>query len=300
MRFAPMQPRLKAHGALLIVAIIYGVNYVIAKEVMNGFIGPRGFIVLRVVGASILFWLFHAFSKSDKTINRKDWPRILASGFFGVALNQILFFEGLHLTTPINASVIMTSNPVLVLLMSAAFLHEPIGRWRLFGVLLGGAGALYLILGKGDMSLLDSEVSLGNFLVFINAASFGAYLVIVKPLMVKYQPLQVIKWVFLAGMLFVLPAGFDQVLEIQWNTFTPTIWAQVAFVIIATTFIAYLFNIYALKTVRSTTASIYIYTQPLFATIIALWLGKDSLTASILFAAALIFAGVYLVSFSKK
>ena len=194
----------------------------------------------------------------------------------------------------------MTGNPILVLLLSAAFLKEPIGRWRLFGVVLGGAGAVYLILGKGDASLMSSNTSLGNLFVFINAASYAAYLVVVKPLMAKYQPLQVIKWVFLAGMLFVLPAGFDQVLEIQWNTFTTTIWTQVAFVIIATTFIAYLFNIYALKTVRSTTASIYIYTQPLFATIISLWLGKDQLTVPIIVAASLIFAGVYLVSFSKK
>ena len=295
-----MNARTKAHLALLIVALIYGVNYIIAKEVMNGFVGPRAFIVLRVVGASTLFWLFHAFNRSERKIERKDWFRVIASGFFGVACNQILFFEGLNLTTPINASVIMTGNPILVLLMSAIILKEPIRRWRLFGIFLGGAGAVYLILGRGDANLLSSDTSLGNLFVLINATSYAIYLVVVKPLMAKYQPLQVIKWVFVSGLMFVLPVGLTQVTEIEWNTFTPAIWAQVAFVIIATTFIAYLFNIYALKTVSSTTVSIYVYTQPLFATAVSLWLGKDVLTWPIVVSATLIFAGVYLVSFSKK
>ncbi len=273
-----MQPRTKAHIALFIVALIYGLNYIIAKEVMNGYIGPRGFIFLRVVGASVLFWLFHSFAGKRVKIERKDWPRFILSGFFGVAANQMLFFEGLNLSTPINASVIMTSNPILVLLISAILLKEPIRKGRLLGILLGGAGAVYLILGRGNVDLLQSNTSLGNLLVFLNASSYAVYLVVVKPLMNKYPPIQVIKWVFVFGLAFVIPLGAGQFAAVDWSAWSPGIYAQAAFVVIGTTFIAYLFNVYALKTVSSTTVSIYIYLQPLLATIAALALGKDALT----------------------
>lgn len=295
-----MQPRTKAHIALLIVALIYGLNYIIAKEVMNGYIEPRGFIFLRVVGASALFWLFHLFGNKAVKIERADWPRFLLSGFFGVAANQMLFFEGLNLTTPINASVIMTGNPILVLIISALLLKEPIRKGRLLGIIIGGAGAVYLILGRGSLDLAAQNTSLGNLLVFLNASSYAVYLVIVKPLMAKYPPIQVVKWVFACGLLFVVPAGGSQFLAVQWHTWPIEIYAQAAFVVVGTTFIAYLFNIYALKTVSSTTVSIYIYLQPLFATLAALALGKDLLTWRIAIAAMLIFIGVYLVSYRRK
>lgn len=295
-----MSSRTKAHIALFIVALIYGLNYIIAKEVMNGYIGPRGFIFMRVLGASALFWLFHAFAKSKEKIARSDWPRVLASGFFGVAANQMLFFEGLNLTTPINASVIMTGNPILVLIISAVLLKEPIRKGRLLGIFIGGAGALYLILGRGAAELLHADTSLGNLLILLNASSYAVYLVIVKPLMAKYDALQVVKWVFASGLVFVIPLGGSQFAAVDWHAWTPTIYVQAAFVVIGTTFIAYLFNIFALKTVSSTTVSTYIYLQPLLATLASLALAKDVLTWRIAIAATMIFAGVYVVSFSRK
>lgn len=291
-----MTARTKAHLALLTVAVIYGLNYIVAKEVMPQYILPRGFIFMRVVGASALFFLFSLFVKSKQKIERKDWFRVLLCGLFGVASNQLLFFEGLNLTTPINAAVIMTVNPVLVLVMSAILLNEAMGKWRILGVALGAAGAIILILGKGEISLLDNDTELGNLLIFLNAASYAVYLVIVKPLMRKYDALLVIKWVFAAGMIFVIPAGIGQFSVIEWASFTPLVSAQVIFVVVCTTFLAYLLNVYALKTVTSSTVSIYIYLQPLFATSVALMLGKDILTLRALIAAALIFTGVYLVS----
>ena len=295
-----MNPRTKAHLALFTVAVIYSLNYIIAKDVMNGYIGPRGFIFMRVVGASALFWLFHSFSKGAKPIEKKDWLRILLCGLFGVAGNQLMFFEGLNLTTPINASVLMTVNPILVLLLSAILLKESMSKFRVLGIVLGLSGALFLILGRGNISLLDDQQSLGNLLILLNASSYGVYLVIVKPLMLKYDALHISKWVSASGLLFVIPAGFGQFAEVNWGSWTPIIIAEAGFVVICTTFLAYLFNVYALKTVSSTTVSIYIYLQPLLATAVSLALGKDILTWREVVAAALIFTGVYLVSFSKK
>jgi len=294
-----MTARTKAHLALFVIALIYGLNYIVAKEVMPQFILPRGFVFMRIVGASALFFLLSIFLKSEKKIERKDWFRVFLCGFFGVSGNQLLFFEGLNLTTPINAAVIMTVTPVMVLLMSAILLNEIMGKWRVLGVAIGAIGAIILILDTGEISLFNQDTECGNLLVLLNAATYAVYLVIVKPLMLKYDALLVIKWIFAAGVFFVLPFGIGQFAEIEWTAFTPTVIVQVVFVVVFTTFLAYLFNIYALKTLTSSTVSIYIYLQPVFATAIALVLAKDILTFRTMIAAALIFAGVYLVSFKK-
>lgn len=295
-----MSPAIRnAHLALTAVALIYGINYIVAKDVMAGYLEPRGFILLRAIGAASLFWLFHRKAKSVR-IERADWLRLAAAGFFGVAGNQILFFEGLNLTTPINASIIMTTNPIIVMVLSALILSERLTLAKIAGIILGAFGAIWLISGRGEVDLLDSNTSIGNLFVFLNATSYGIYLIVVKPLMAKYPPIQVIKWVFTFGLLYVLPIGGDQLVNAPWESWTTVISLEAGFVVLFTTFFAYLLNVYALKTVSSTTVSAYIYLQPLFASLFALSLGMDELSLRELGAAALIFIGVYLANFYRK
>lgn len=289
--------RLWAHLALLAVALIYGLNYTIAKDVMPDYLAPRGFILVRATGAVILFWLTSLFWKNQRT-EPSDHLRFFICGLFGVAINQISFFEGLNITTPINAAVMMTVNPILVLTLSALILKEPLRPARIAGIALGIAGALILITKGGtQVDIFSSDKSLGNLLVFINASSYALYLILVKPLMRKYTPITVIRWVFTYGFLVVLPFGYAQMGATEWLALPPDIVARIAFVVIGTTYLAYLLNVYALKTVSSTTVSFYIYLQPLIAALVAIMLGKDHLTLTLIIAAILIFSGVYLVSF---
>ena len=282
------------------MALIYGLNYSIAKDVMPEFVLPRAFILIRVSGAVILFFALYLLGPRER-IAKKHWPRLIAAGFFGVAANQMLFFEGLNITTPISSAVIMTTNPIMVLSLSAIFLKVPLKLARIFGIVLGLSGALYLI-GKGGplTEVFKEQESLGNLLVMLNALSYASYLVVVKPLMKDYKPLTVITWVFLAGLAFVIPFGTTQLPSIEWALMPAKIYWEIAFVVVGTTFFAYLLNIYALKTVSSTTVSFYIYLQPLIATASAILLGSDEPTSYMLISAALIFSGVYLVSFYKS
>lgn len=295
-----IQPKYIAHIALFTVALIYGINYSVAKDVMPDYLQPRGFILLRAFGATALFSLLSWLYPSER-IQRKDLLRLIGGGLFGVAANQIMFFEGLNITTPIDASVIMTTNPIMVLMLSALFLKVPVTIYRVLGIVLGIGGALYLITrGMGNGASLGSGKSMGNLLVFLNAASYAAYLITVKPLMSKYKPLTVIRWVFLFGMLIVLPLGAEQFMNVSWDSLPIDIIWKMCFVVIFTTFFAYLLNIYALKLVSSTTVSFYIYLQPLIASSVAIALGKDQLSLELFISAFLIFAGVYLVSFYKR
>lgn len=285
---------IKAHLALLGANIIYGLNYSVAKDVMPEYIQPFGFILLRVLGASLLFWFFHSILSNEK-IDKKDWPRIALCGLFGVAMNQLLFFAGLNITTPINAAIIMTSNPILVIIAASIILHDVITRQKIIGLALGIIGALLIILFNADFSF-DATTWQGDVMILMNAASYGVYLVIVKPLMTKYQPLTIIKWVFTFGLIYVLPFGIYDFMAIEWSTFTTTIWLETAFVVICTTFLAYLLNIFALKKLQPATVSTYIYTQPILASLFAIAMGKDELSLVKIVGAILIFTGVYIVS----
>ncbi len=291
-----MNSNIKAHIALLLANIIYGVNYTVAKDVMPDYILPFGFIFCRVIGALSLFWIIHSFTYEK--VAKKDMLLMAVCGFFGVFANQLMFFYGLNITTPINAGIIMTSNPILVIIASAIILKNRITILKVFGIFLGIAGALLLLLVKKDFSF-GSDTLFGDLFIFLNALSYGIYLVLAVPLMKKYKPLTVIKWVFTFGAIFVIPFGVQQFSAIEWSTFPINIWWKFAFVVIATTFFAYLLNIYGLKKLSPSVVSTYIYLQPLLAAIVAIWAGKDSLDWIKIIAAILIFSGVYLVSKTK-
>ncbi len=289
-----MNKILLAHLFLFIANLIYALNYTIAKDVMPTYIDPSGFVLLRVIGAVFLF-SFTYFLFIKEKINKIDLLRLAICGLFGVAINQLLFFEGLNLTTPINASIVMTVNPILVLILSFFIINESITFKKAIGILLGFIGA-YLLIAQGKQISFTTDSQLGNLLVFINALSYGLYLVIVKPLMKKYHPITVMFYVFGFGLLYTLYFGLEGLSSVNWNLIPANIYYAIAFVLFCTTFLAYLFNSSALRQLSPSTVSIYIYLQPLLASIFAIYREVDTIDRTKLIAAILIFIGVYLVS----
>ena len=290
-----MSQTVRAHIALFIVALLYGANYSIAKIVLDDeYIQPLGFIILRVLSGLILFWFFHQMFIREKVM-RKDFGLLFLCAIFGVAINQMFFFMGLKYTTPINASLIMMTTPILVLITSAILIKEKVTWIKLIGIGLGITGAAFLI-GYGKEISFAPKRLLGDMMIFINASSYGIYLVIVKKLMIRYHPITIVKWVFTFGIFLVLPFGVQDLQVVEWESFTRTIWLAVVYVLIGATFLTYLLNAFALKIVNPTVVSIYIYLQPLLATLIALMMEKDELDLIKILAGILIFFGVYLVS----
>lgn len=287
---------LKAHLSILGANIIYGINYTVAKDVMPDYISPFGLVFCRILGALILFWSV-GFIRYEK-IEKKDLLLLATCGFFGVFANQLMFLYGLDNTTPINASIIMISNPILVLIASAIILKNRITGMKVTGITLGIFGALLLLLLKQDFSF-GSEYLLGDLFIFLNASAYGVYLVLVFPLMKKYSPITVLKWIFTFGIIFVFPFSIQDFTTTEWQNFSLKIWLEFSFVIIGTTFFAYLLNIYGLRRLNPSVVSTYIYLQPLFAALIAIWAGKDALDGVKIIAALLIFGGVYLVNKSS-
>jgi len=291
----------KAYLALFIVNVIYGANNLIAKGVMPDLIGPSGFVVARAFGACTLFWIFGGPIKS--TIERKDQLRLVLCALFGVALNQNLYLHGLNLTSPIDTPIIMTSTPVMVVIFSYFILKEKITKNKLWGILLGSAGAIILIiLGSTGTASKNSSME-GNLFILANAMSYSIYLVLVKPLMSRYEPLVLIKWIFLYGLILVIPIGVTQFFEVDWTNLPRHGIVEIGYVIFATTFLTYLLNIFALKKVSPSVSGSFIYFQPVVAmafafihTLFSVQNYQGDITIEKAGCTILVFAGVYLIS----
>jgi drug/metabolite transporter (DMT)-like permease len=293
-----MNRNIPAHLAVLVANIIYGANYSIAKLVMPAFIQPFGFIVIRVGVSALLFFLTARLFYREH-IRKEDYGRILVCALTGVAVNQLFFFKGLSLTGPINAGLMMVTNPIFVLLLTAWYLREGIGWRKIAGVACGLSGAVLLI-RFGSMTGTSLGDPLGDLFILLNSLSYAIYLVMVLPLMQRYHPVTVMHAMFACGLLMVLPFGWVEFSSISWNSFTAEAWWATVFVVVGTTFLAYLFNTLALRSLSPNVVSVYIYLQPLLAVGFAILLGKDSPHPLHLISAVLIFTGVWLTTTSRK
>lgn len=292
-----MSKRNWALFAATLVSIIYGVTFTIAKDVMSKYVDAFGFIVLRVGGSVLLFWLLSFFGPKEK-IAKADFPRIIAAALFGVAINMLTFFKGLSYTSPIMGAVLMVTTPMIVLVLSAFIMKERMKNRKLIGIVLGLAGTTTLIL-YGKSMVNAPNATLGNLLVFINAVSYGFYLIIVKKLMDKYNAFTFVKWIYTFGFLMVLPFGWSEFQAIDFGRLPTDIFWKIGFVVVFSTFLTYLLNLVSMRELKPTTVAVFIYLQPLFATIFAVSLGKDELNWVKLLSAVLIFIGVYLVTQKK-
>lgn len=291
----------KAHLSLLFVNILYGASHVLAKGVMPNYLSPNVFILMRVLGATLLFWLLMLINRREK-IQVKDFGRLILCGLFGVAINQLCFFHGLNLSSSINSGIIMAVNPIMVLLLSFLLLKDKPSLINSLGILLGAVGAI-LLTWRGSSGSTDSWI--GDIFLFINAMSYAIYLVIAKPLMQRYNPLTVITWVFSFGLLFVL--AFPPTIQdlLQTNLEIPAvIWLKIAYVVVGVTFLTYLLTMYGLKYLSPSVSSAYIYTQPILVMAFTFLFAalewsddyRDSITIEKAGYMLIIFVGVYLSS----
>ena len=286
--------KILVHLALLTVALSYATNYSLAKWAMPEYISPYGFILLRVGCGALFFGLYYFLFKREKIISKRDYIDLAICAFFGISLNMLAFFKGLSMTSVINASVLMLLAPVLVVIYSAIGYKKKIKPQIYLGVILAFCGAALLV-NVGGFSI-SSSGALGDLLIVLNAASFAFYLYYVARLLKKYSALTVTAFIFMIGLLFVLPVGYRDFVAVEWSSLPAKVIFALAFVVVCVTILAYLLNTWAVQNSSSTTAGSYIYLQPLLATIIAIALGMDFLTMEKAMFGLLIVLGLWLVN----
>jgi drug/metabolite transporter (DMT)-like permease len=285
---------LGAHLAMIVVQLIYGVNYNITKIAMPEYIQPFALVFLRVSTALILFWLVASTVIKEK-VEPKDIRTFAFFAIFGIAGNQLFFLKGLSHTTAINAAIIMISNPIVVFIFSMVYYKEKFSWVNFLGIMLGIAGALILLLFNNKFSF-GSETILGDTMILINSISWAVFVVGIRKYLKKYNTFSIVKWVFLFGLIYVTPFSFNEIRQTDFAAWPLHIWGAVGFVVLFTTFIAYILNTYCLRHLSSATVSAYIYLQPFIAGVFAIIYFHEELTWKKGLAALLIFIGVYLVS----
>lgn len=289
----------KAHIAVLFANLFFAANYSTVKMISPVPVQPFALNVLRVVGSLMLFWALWAVRKPAVAIQKKHWPRLIMCSITGVAINQMLFIKGLTLTSTIHASLLILTTPLLISVFALWVLKEPLTIYKIAGLSLGIGGAVLLVLQK-ENSAHATNYLLGDILILINAVSYTIYFIIVKPLAQVYSALQIIRWIFTLGLLLMLPFSWSQLQQIQWQQFTTNHFLALGSVVLTGTFLAYLFNAFGIQHLGAGTTGAYIYTQPVFAVVIATIFLSEALTLYKGLAAVLIFSGVYLVSIKNK
>ena len=295
-----MQKKIFPLLAATIATTIYGINHTVAKMVMPIYIGSLGLVLLRVLGATIMFWTISLFFKS-KPIDKEDRFTILKCGIFGMSLNIAAFIAGLDYSTPVNSSILIIISPIFVVILSFFIFKNKINFIKILGIILGFIGAIILILTADSNSSIGRNIPLGNFLFIVNSISYAYYLIIVKPMAEKYDLITLFKWLFLVGLIFNFPLGINQFLEVDWANL-PLYQAilPMAFVVLGTTCMTYFLNGYALSKLTSTEVAVFIYLQPIIGVLFAIFTKSDTITVTITIASILIFSGVYLTTVLKS
>ena len=290
-----MNRRNLAFIAALIATSIFGFHHTIAKELMPDFISPSALLYVRVLGAAILFWAISLFFPNEY-IEKKDRIRLVLCALFGMSINMIASLKGLSLSTPINSAIISTTSPIIIFIISIILIKEKITKQKYIGVIIGFLGTLFLILFNNKIIVNAPNIKLGNIFLFTNSISYGLYFVMVKPLTEKYSMITLMKWLFLISIIINIPISYTEFINIQWQNFVPSALINLLYVVICTTFLVYLLNLYALKNLKATTVGMFIYFQPIIAIIYAIYVGSDKLSMLDVISTLMVFLGVYLVS----
>ncbi|MEJ7625547.1 MAG: DMT family transporter [Ferruginibacter sp.] len=295
-----MTSKTKAHIALLSTNIFFAMNFTAVKSLLNdGLVKPFGLNLIRVGFSMILLWILFLFKPVKSVIYKKDIGRFVLCALTGIAVNQLFFIQGLSFTSSIHASLLLLTTPILITIIAAWFLKERLNRNKIIGLTLGITGAVILVSQKGS-TVEGENILLGDILIILNAISYTIYFILVKPLMAKYDPVVVIRMVFTIGFFMILPFGWNDFIEVPWQQYNTGDYLLLILIVFFGTFLAYLLNLYGIKTLGASMAGTYIYSQPVFAAIIAIIFLGETLSWYKILSAALIFGGVYLTNKASR
>ena len=290
----------KAHLAVLFANLLFGLNYSSVQYITKKWVQPFGLNVIRVGVCTFLLWVMLFFVPTKAAIRKEHIGRFILCALTGVVINQMLFIKGLSMTLSIHASLLILVTPIFITIVASWLGKEPLTVIKIAGLVSGIAGAVLLVLEKDHSATNGTAILWGDILVIINAISYAFYFALVKPLMLAYNPVHVIRWIFIIGLIIIIPIGWTEFSAVEWKSFTWKETAILTFIVLGATFFAYLFNLYGIHHLGASITGSYIYTQPFFAAVIAVLVLGERFTWQKAVAALLIIGGVLLVSIKKK
>ncbi|WP_294140540.1 DMT family transporter [uncultured Sanguibacteroides sp.] len=292
----------KGHLMALTTILIYSFNTNFMKIVMPEWIGAHGLVLIRCITSTIGFWVISLFIRTTQQDHPsgKEIGIIMLGGALGMGANLLLYINGLALTGPVDAFVIRTVQPIVVIALAVFILHAKFTRNKAIGILLGLAGTLYISIVPHASGAKDSFT--GDILIFLASVCSALFLILIKPYTQKYNPVIVMKWMSLAAFIVTLPFGIFQLLHAPIFTGEAPvhIWLELGFTLIFATMIAYFLNVKALQYISPFVESIYIYLLPITGAIISIALGLQEFSWHDPIALVLIIIGFILINKKTK
>ncbi|HEX8251330.1 MAG TPA: DMT family transporter [Pyrinomonadaceae bacterium] len=281
------------HVALLLVQITFGSLPVIGKVVLK-VIPSFALVGFRVGITALALFLVQRFRGDLRLERRGDYGQFAVLSFFGVTLNQFLFISGLSLTKASNTSLLAVTIPIFALTVGSVLGIEKLRAVTFFGIILAAVGVVLLI--DPRHASFSSETTLGDVLIILNSLSYGIYVVISKDVITRNGALKSIAWVFIFASLICVPVGIYSLSAVEISAVSPTVWLLVLYIALVATLLPYLLNAWALARVNPSIVAVYIYLQPLIGFFMAVVFLGEKVTGWTIFAAILIFSGVFLVT----
>ena len=297
-RHSQLVGNLASFGAYL----IFGFNIIFCKNIANsGTVSPMALFCMRSAGALILFWLISFIVRPGDRMEKRDLWKVAVASFLGLFLTQLSFLKAITMTTAIDASILSLLSPVMAMIIAAVVLKDKITAHGVLGLSISFAGVLFLVLNTVSVhGGADSTSPAGILLMMVNTLSFACYVGIFKPLIQKYNVITFMKWMFLFSTVFALPFGIRDLTSANWSGISLGIALQIAFVVVAATFIAYFLIPVGQQRLKPMLVCMYSYVQPVVAMCISLAVGMDTMSWAKGIATLFVFAGVSIVNFSPK
>lgn len=298
-----MKGTVRAHISLLLAASMWGLMSPVGKAAMAAGISGLTLANMRMIGAAVCFWVASLFVRQDKVrqdkVSSRDLLMLFFASLLGIVCNQGCFTFGLSLTSPVDASIVTTTMPIVTMILAALFLKEPVTPKKVTGIFLGSIGALALILSNQGNSPEGGSVW-GDVLCMTAQVSFACYLTIFKRLIARYHVMTLMKWMFTYAAICFIPFSYSDFSSMDWTSFSTEVWLEVGYVVFFGTFVAYILMLVGQKSLRPTVVSMYNYMQPVVGSSVAVLAGMATFGWIKVVAALLIFTGVYVVTQSKS
>ena len=295
-----MSPKNKAILAVLIANFFFGTSVIAVKHVTPLLITPIAFTAIRVVGSAILFWLAYAMKPIKTPFTKNDYYILIICAITGISMNQSFSIKGMSLTSPIHASLLILTTPMVITIFAAIFLKERLSINKIVGILLGISGGILLIFSRDVSAINHGDQTLGDLFVVLGAISYSAYVILMKPIAAKFSSSAILKWVFLIAAFISLPLAWNDLTIVHWDRFDALSWFCLSYSVIGATFIAYRLMNYGISKLEASVAGSFIYSNPFFATIASMLILNEKLTFTKIAAASLIFGGVFLANYRKR
>jgi drug/metabolite transporter (DMT)-like permease len=284
---------------MLACVMIWGLNFTAVKLVLRD-MSPLAFNGLRFTMATLVMlaflWQRTRGPGANETLApmRRDWLMIIGIGLLGHTLYQLLFINGMVLTTPANSSLLLATAPIWVAVLGYLLRIERISRVTWAGILLSFCGILVLILGGGGHVDLGGATIRGDFLLLGCAIVWAAYTTASKPLLTRYSPLKLTALSMLAGTIPLAIICFPAMMQQNWAAVTLVGWIAFLFSTLLSVVVGYLVWYTSVQRVGNARTAVYSNLTPVFAIIFA-WIILDSTLVPLQLAGgAVVLAGLVL------